>query len=102
MNRQRISGAIGLAIRAGKCSQGTEGCEKAVRSRKAKLVLVDPAAAENTRKSVRNLCDYYHCPWMILPEEGMLEDITGGANRKVLSVNDNGFAQMILKYNQED
>jgi len=102
MNRQRISGAIGLAIRAGKCSQGTEGCEKAVRSGKAKLVLLDPAATENTRKSVLNLCDYYHCPWIMVPEEGMLEDITGGANRKVLSVNDNGFAQMILKYSQQD
>ena len=102
MNRQRISGAIGLAIRAGKCAQGTEGCEKAVRAGKAKLVLLDPSAADNTKKSVRNLCEYYHCPWLMLPEEGMLEDITGGANRKVLSVNDNGFAQMISKYSQED
>lgn len=102
MNRQKISGAIGLAIRAGKCSQGAEGCEKAVRSGKAKLVLLDPAAAENTRKSVRNLCEYYHCPWVMMPEEGMLEDITGGANRKVLSVNEAGFAQMILKYCQQE
>ena len=102
MNRQKISGAIGLAIRAGKCSQGAEGCEKAVRSGKAKLVLLDPAAAENTRKSVRNLCEYYHCPWVMMPEEGMLEDITGGANRKVLSVNEQGFAQMILKYCQQE
>ena len=96
----KLNGAIGLAIRAGKCSQGTEGTEKAVRLKKAKLVLLDPAASENLRKSIENMCLYHHCQWIMLPQAGMLEDISGTANRKVIAVNDHGFAQMILKYTE--
>ena len=46
------------------------------------------------------MCDYYHCSWIMLPQAGMLEGITGAANRRVLAVNDDGFAQMILKYTE--
>jgi ribosomal protein L7Ae-like RNA K-turn-binding protein len=96
----KLSGAVGLAIRAGKCSQGTEAAEKAVRMKKAALVLLDPAASENLQKSVRDMCQYHHCPWIMLPQAGMLEDISGTANRKVIAVNDHGFAQLILKYTE--
>ena len=100
MSLQRLSGALGLAIRAGKCAQGTDACERAVRSGKARLVVLDPTAADNLRKLVKNMCDYYHCSWIMLPQAGMLEGITGAANRRVLAVNDDGFAQMILKYTE--
>ena len=101
MNLVKSSGAVGLAIRAGKCVQGADATERAVRAGKAKLVLLDPAASENMQKDTENLCAYYHCPLVRLPEKGWLEQVTGAANRKVLAFTDAGFAKMILKYTEE-
>ena len=100
MNLPKLRGAIGLAVRAGKCLQGADACQRAVRAGKVRLLLVDPSASENTLHDMRSLCEYYHCPWIMLPQEGLLEDVTGGENRRVLAVKDDGFAQMIRKYTE--
>lgn len=101
MNLKKLEGAVGLAIRAGKCVQGTDACERAVRSGKAKLLLVDPAASDNLKKDTENLCAYYHCPREIIPEAGWLELVTGAENRRTLAITDTGFAGMIRKHFQE-
>jgi ribosomal protein L7Ae-like RNA K-turn-binding protein len=100
MDEKKIEGAIGLCIRARLCVRGTDGCERAVRAGKSKLILLDPAASENMRKNFKDLCEYYKSPWIMLPRAGMLESISGTANNKVLAVTDQGFAQMILKYTE--
>ena len=91
----KLSGALGLAIRAGKCTQGTQQVELAVKKGRALLVVLDPAASENLAKAARDMCAFYRVPLLVLPVAGMLEEITGRENRRILAVTDAGFAKMI-------
>ncbi len=43
MSNEKVRGALGLCRRAGKCILGDDAAERAVRAKKAKLVVVDPS-----------------------------------------------------------
>ena len=101
MDPKKLEGAVGLALRARKCMQGADACTRGIRSGKARVVLLDPSASENTRKGFADQCAYYGCPLILLPESGWLERVTGTANRRVLAVSDPGLAAMILKEQKE-
>jgi len=91
----KLNGALGLAIRAGKCTQGTQQVELAVKKGRALLVVLDPGASDNLAKSAKDMCAFYETPLLVLPRAGMLEEITGKENRRILAVTDAGFVKMI-------
>ena len=62
MNTHKALGMIGLAARAGKIVSGEFVVEKAVKGRKACLVIIAEDASANTKKKFRNMCDYYRLP----------------------------------------
>ena len=49
---ERLLNMIGLARRAGKVSTGAFVCEKMIKSRRARLVILACDASENTKKAV--------------------------------------------------
>lgn len=87
---------LGLAKKAGKVSTGSFICEKAIKSKRAKLVILACDASVNTRKSISDACKYYNIQ-LIEPEVHMEElgYATGGGDRAVVSVNDYNFAKAI-------
>lgn len=92
---------LGMAKRAGKVTTGEFICEKSIRSKKSKLVIIAEDASENTGKSIRNSCLYYKVPCIEFGSKEELGRYTGADNRAVVSINDNNFAAAILdKYNQ--
>ena len=50
---------LGIAMRAGVLTLGTDGVLKAVSSGNAAFVLLDQAASENTKKKFRDSCAFY-------------------------------------------
>ena len=92
----KIFGMIGLAKRAGKVSTGSFICLKAIRSGRAKLVIIAGDASENTKKSICDSCSYYKVKLIEFSDMGSLGHATGGGDRAVVSVNDNNFAKAIL------
>jgi ribosomal protein L7Ae-like RNA K-turn-binding protein len=94
----QLVGALGLAVRAGACLTRLEACKKAIHQGKARLVLIDPSASQNTAKEVRLLCERTGTPLMVLPEMGMAEHAGGRTNGRVLVVLDSGFAAMVRKH----
>ncbi|MFR5869064.1 MAG: L7Ae/L30e/S12e/Gadd45 family ribosomal protein [Acutalibacteraceae bacterium] len=64
MNENRIKTMIGFAARAGQCALGATAVEAAIRSKKAKLVLLDKESTENTKKNYQNLCRHYKIPYV--------------------------------------
>ena len=60
----KIFSMVGLATRAGKTVAGEFSVEKAVKQRKAKLVIVSTEASDNTKKLFRNKCEYYQVPYV--------------------------------------
>lgn len=57
--RAKLSGMLGLAMRAGKVTLGTEQICAVLPKGRARLVLVSSSASENTKKKLRFKCVYY-------------------------------------------
>lgn len=93
---KKLFGMIGLAKRAGKISTGAFICEKMIKSCRAKLVILAGDASENTKKSIKNSCEYYKVNIIEISDMASLGHATGGGDRAVVSVNDNNFAKAIL------
>lgn len=91
----KLLGMIGLAKRAGKVSTGAFVCDKMIRSKKAKLVILACDAAPNTKKSITDSCEYYNIQVIEASDMASLGHATGNTDRAVVSINDNNFAKAI-------
>ena len=92
---EKILGFIGIAKRAGKVSVGTFVCESAIKSGVSRLIIIAEDASEKTKKSLKDACKFYEVPFFEFSDMGSLGRITGGGEKVVISVNDDGFAEAI-------
>lgn len=92
MDEARIRSAAGFAMRAGCCVSGDFACEKAVKSGRARFVLLDAAASAATLERYRDMCRRAGIPWAEVADMG---SAIGKYGRKVAAVTDNGFARML-------
>lgn len=93
----KLLNMIGLAKRAGKITTGTFICEKMIKSRTAKLVVLATDASENTKKTILDGCKFYNVEVIEVSDMDALGHAVGAdALRAVISVNDNNFAKAIL------
>ena len=58
----RLLSLLGIAQKAGKIVSGGFLCEKAIKSREAKLVIIAEDAQKNTVSTISNKCTFYHIP----------------------------------------
>jgi ribosomal protein L7Ae-like RNA K-turn-binding protein len=76
----KISGLIGLAIRQGAASVGTNASLDLIKKNKAELALIDENASANTKKRLSNACAYYAVP-LYCVEKDLIDNASGKANR---------------------
>lgn len=91
----KIYSMIGLAERAGKVVSGEFSTEKAVKSKKACLVVLASDASANTRKHFSDMCAYRNIPLCIYGNKEELGHAIGKQMRANLAVTDQGFADSI-------
>lgn len=96
-DRQKVLNLIGLAMKAGKTASGEFTAEKAVKSRRARLVVVSEDASDNTKKMFTNMCTYYKVPICYFGGKGELGHAMGKEERASLAIIDEGFAKAIVK-----
>ncbi len=96
-SRQKVLNLIGLATKAGKTVSGEFSTEKAVKSGKARLVVVSEEASDNTKKMFTNMCTYYKVSICYFGGKGELGHAMGREMRASLAVVDEGFAKAIVK-----
>ncbi len=94
MNEHRICTMIGFAARARKCVSGATAVESAIRSRKAKLVVLDKESSENSKKNYQNLCEHYKIPYIEITNPGLA---IGKPDRLCLAILQKEFAEQIIK-----
>lgn len=93
----KFHGMLGLAKRAGKVSTGAFICEKLIKSHEAKLVILALDASDNTSKSISDCCLHNNVKLIKCSTMADLGHYVGAkADRAVVSVNDNNFANAIL------
>lgn len=97
MNEQKLMSLLGLAQKAGKVSSGELAVETAIRSGKAKLLLVACDASANTQKGYHDLARHYQVECYVQLTKEQLGRCTGKAQRAALAVTDSGFCAGVKK-----
>ncbi len=93
MAETKLFNCLGLCQRAGKCQSGAFAAERALKAGKAKLVLLEENASENTKDRFSALCEGRKVPFRLVPEVGRA---IGREAHGVMAVTDIGFVNMIL------
>ncbi len=86
MQRNKFLDFLGLAARAGKIVYGAESVDKAIKSGRAKLVIVDGDASELTKKAFSDACSYYETRIIVLKEGGELGKSLNKPNNKIIGI----------------
>ena len=93
----KILSYVGLATKAGKSVGGEFSVEKAIKEKKARLVIVATDASDNTKKNFNDSCTFYKVPIFFHGTKDDLGKATGNQFRASVAVLDDGFAEAILK-----
>lgn len=100
VQNNKMTNMIGLSMKAGKCISGETGCMQAIRTGKAKLIILSDEASENTKKQFLDKSVHRNIPFIILEIDINLGDIIGKYNRMVIAIIDEQFAKIIMhEYN---
>lgn len=102
VNEKRILSMMGLAAKSGNIASGEFSTEKAVKEKKARLVIVAGDASENTQKSFRDMCAFYKVPILVCADKETLGHAIGKMFRASAAVTEEGFAKAILKLTEKD
>ena len=90
---------IGLMKKAGAISSGNELVEADIKKNKCKLLIISEDASENTKKKFLDIAESKKVPCICFGEKDKLGQILGIAERAVVAILDNGFANgFIEKY----
>lgn len=94
----RIVNLLQFAMAAGKTVRG-DGLLPAIRSRKAKLIVLSTATGKNTRKKILDKCTSYSVPVVELEAEEF--DRISRKAMTALAVTDDGFARKIQELRKD-
>lgn len=97
MKNNKILSLVGLATKAGKTVSGEFSTEKAVRAKKAALVIIAETSSDNTKKKFTNMCEFHQVPLYIYGKKEELGLAMGKEQRASLAVLDEGFSRAIEK-----
>ena len=97
IKQSNLIGTLGFAMRAGDIACGEFLTEEAIRSGRARLVIVAEDASDNTKKKFRNSCQYYRVPFALYGSKETLGKAVGKEFRASMAVLNPGFAASIGK-----
>ncbi len=97
MANNNVAFALGLAQKAGKVASGDFAVRSALKSGKAKLLVVATDAAPNSKKDMYYLAEVAGVTVVELLTRDELGFAIGKAKRTALAITDTNFAKMINK-----
>lgn len=97
----KVLSLLGLAARGRNLVSGEFSTEKAVKGRKAALVIVSSEASDNTKKMFTNMCTFYQTPIYFYGTREALGKAIGKEMRASVAVTDQGMAESIIKRLEE-
>lgn len=94
---KKVFSLLGIATKSNNIVSGEFLTEKAVKEKKAALVIVAEDASDNTKKKFRNMCTYYKVPIYFCGLKTEIGHAMGKEFRASLAVLDKGLADAIEK-----
>ncbi len=101
LKNDKILSMLGLAVRSGNLVGGEFSVDKAIKEKKARLVIVACDASDNTKKGMSDACRFYKIPYMEYGDKESLGHFTGKDIRASVAVTDEGFAKALLRSKEE-
>ena len=93
----RLLSLLGIAQKAGKVVSGGFLCEKSIKARQARLVIIAGDAQKNTVSTISNKCTFYNIPFGFYGTKETLGRAIGKEERSCVAVTDQGLADSINK-----
>lgn len=97
----RLLSMLGLAAKSGNVVSGEFQTETAIKSGKARLVILSEDASDNTKRKFTNMCEYRDIPYREYRDMETLGHAIGKEARSSLALTNDGFADAIRKLFQE-
>lgn len=97
----KILSLLGLAVRGRNLVSGEFSTEKAVKERKAALVIVSSEASDNTKKMFTDMCAFYQTPIYFYGTKDALGHAVGKEMRASVAVTDKGLADSVIRHLEE-
>lgn len=94
--QNKIYSMIGLCMKAGKLSYGSDMCEEKIKYKKVRLLIIAKNASDNTKERFKKLCKND----IAFFEYGTIDEIShviGKDNKAVIGVLDEGFGKKIYE-----
>lgn len=98
MDKKKALSMIGMAKKAGKAATGEFLTEKAVKKRKAYIVIVAEDSSENTKKSYTDMCMFYKVPMYFFSNKEELGHAVGKPFCASLAILDEGLKTSIERH----
>ena len=97
MINKKICGLLGLAMRAGKVSFGTEACMQELEKKKIKLLIIATDTAERTKMKFKNICNDRNIPIFEYLNIDEISNAIGKSNKAVVGIKDSNFSKEIIR-----
>lgn len=95
---ERVGNYLGLAQKAGKVAAGDQNALAALKTKKARLLVLAADTAASVTKDLLPLAQALNLPVVIWPDKISLGLLLGKSKRGAVAVTDQGFAEAILRY----
>lgn len=96
MKNNPVYSLLGLCKAGRNLVSGEFSTEKAIKERKALVVLVATDASDNTKKKFRDSCSFYHVPYYEFGSKDELGHSIGCMERASVAVLNEGMAKNII------
>lgn len=71
-------------------------CEKVIKSKEAKLLIIAEDASDNTKDKFVSSCEFYNVPYRIFSQKEVLGHAIGKNIRATIAILDEGFAKNVV------
>ena len=97
INKEKISGMLGLATRAGKITFGADSTKEAIIKKKIKLIIIAEDASERTKSKFLELAKINNIPAYVIMNIETLSKSIGKKNKAVVGLIDINFSKAIIE-----
>lgn len=97
MINNKVCGLLGLAMRAGKISFGTEACVQEIEKNRIKLLIIATDASERTKMKLNSICNNKKIPILEILSIDEISKSIGKNNKAIVGIKDSNFSREIIK-----
>lgn len=93
----KVYGLLGISMKAGKVTFGTDSTMDMISKRKIKLLIIAKDSSERTIKHFKEKCSKYNIPCYIFGSKEEISNAIGKENKAIIGIKDNNLAEAIKR-----